>query len=251
MNREDLAFAIHVGDFKDAGGMECSDALFKQRRDTFQLSHHAFFYTPGDNEWVDCRRARWAPHDPLERLAKLRELFFARDSSLGQQPLRAERQSARGYPENMRWIVENVVFASVNIPGPDNHRAAAPAEANRRTPAVLEWMREAFRIARKRKAPAVVIATQANLFTGSAGYADIVKTLSAEARAYDGEALVVHGDTHWFTFDKPLADVPNLTRLEVHGSPFVNWSYVTITIENGKARFSVTPGADVAARRTR
>ena len=251
MNREALAFAIHVGDFKDASGTECSDSLFLQRRETFALSHHPFFYTPGDNEWVDCRRVRWAPHAPLERLARLRELFFARDSSLGQRPLAAVRQTARGYPENMRWSVGDVVFASVNIPGPDNHRSAMPAEANRRTPAVLDWMREAFRIARERKAPALLVATQANLFTGSRGYADIVEVLSGEARKYDGQVLVVHGDTHWFTFDRPLPDVPNLSRLEVHGSPFVNWSYVTVTVENGKARFSVTPGADVAARRGR
>jgi hypothetical protein len=244
MNHEDLAFAIHVGDFKDARA-ECSDALFLDRRRTFELSHHAFFYTPGDNEWIDCRRARWAPRDPLERLEKLRRIFFTHDRSLGQSPLPAQRQSARGYPENMRWIVENVVFATVNVPGPDNHRAAMPAESDRRTPAVLEWIREAFAAARARKSPAVVIATQANLFTGSSGYAEIVATLTAEAQRFDGEVLVVHGDTHSFTFDRPLADAPNVSRLEVHGSPFVNWSYVLVTIERGRARFSVTPGSDL------
>jgi hypothetical protein len=255
MNRERLAFAIHVGDFKDPRS-ECSDELFTQRRETFALSHHAFFYTPGDNEWVDCRRARWAPRDPLERLSKLREVFFARDSSLGQRPLPALRQNPRGYPENMRWSVEDVVFATLNIPGPDNHRAI-PAESNRRTPAVLDWMREAFKIARERKAPAVVLATQANLFTGNSGYAEIVKTLSDEAHRYEGEVLVVHGDTHWYRFDKPLVDATsglaahNVTRLEVPGSPFVNWVYVTVGMENGRAKFGFTPGADVATRRGR
>ena len=256
MNREALAFAIHVGDFKDAR-TECSDALFIQRRETFGLSHHPFFFTPGDNEWTDCRRARWAPRDPMERLAKLREVFFARDASLGQRPLAAVRQTARGYPEHMRWMVEEVVFATVNVPGPDNHQSAMPAESKRRTAAVLDWIADAFRIARERKAPALVIATQANLFTGSRGYAAIVKTLSAESQAYAGEVLVVHGDTHWFRFDKPLADpdsgrpIENVTRLEVHGSPFVNWSYVTVTVENGRAKFSVTPGGDIATRRGR
>jgi hypothetical protein len=255
MNRERLAFSIHVGDFKD-GRSECSDELFMQRRETFALSHHAFFYTPGDNEWVDCRRARWARRDPLERLAKLREVFFARDTSLGQRPLPAVRQDARGYPENMRWSVEDVVFATLNIPGPDNHQAIA-SESKRRTPAVLDWMREAFRIARERMAPAVVLATQANLFTGNSGYAEIVKTLSGEAQRYDGEVLVVHGDTHWYRFDKPLVDaasglaVPNLTRLEVPGSPFVNWVYVTVGTENGRAKFGFTPGGDVATRKNR
>lgn len=250
MNREKLAFAIHVGDFKDARS-ECSDRLFRERLETFGLLHHPFFYTPGDNEWVDCRRARWAPHDPLERLGKLRELFFARDSSLGQRPLAAERQVARGYPENMRWIVENVVFASVNIPGPDNHRAAMPAESKRRTPALLDWMRDAFRIARERKAPALVLATQADLFSGNSAYAEILKPLAEESRRYGGEVLVVHGDTHVYRFDKPLVDpdtgaaIANVTRVEVPGSPFVNWVYVTITVENGRAKFGAIPGSDL------
>jgi hypothetical protein len=250
MNREKLAFAIHVGDFKDSRS-ECSDQLFRERRETFGLSHHPFFYTPGDNEWVDCRRARWAPRDPLERLAKLRELFFAGDSSLGQRPLPAQRQSARGYPENMRWIAEDVVCASFNIPGPDNHRSAMPAESKRRTAAVLDWMREAFRVAREREAPALVLATQADLFSGSSAYAEILQTLADESRRYAGQVLLVHGDTHVYRFDKPLVDaktgaaVANVTRVEVPGSPFVNWVYVTVTVENGRARFRATPGSDL------
>jgi hypothetical protein len=253
MNHEPLAFTLHVGDFKDARS-ECSDALFLQRREWFALSRHAFFYTPGDNEWVDCRRARWAPRDPLERLTKLRELFFTRDSSLGQRPLHADRQSARGYPENMRWFVEDVVFATLNIPGPDNHHSAMPEESGRRTRAVLDWMREAFGVARERRLAAVVLATQADLWTGNAGFAEILKTLSAEAQRYDGEVLVVHGDTHWFRFDKPLVDpasgrkVDNVTRLEVYGSPFVNWVQVTVTTGNGRAKFSVVQGSEVAAK---
>jgi hypothetical protein len=251
MNHQPLAFALHVGDFK-AAESECSDALFAQRLQTFGLSHHAFFYTPGDNEWVDCRRARWAPHDPVERLNRLRALFFARDSSLGQRPLRAATQRAAGYPENMRWMVQDMVFATVNIPGPNNHSGAA--ESGPRTRALLAWIRDAFALARSRRAPAIAIATQADLWIGGSAYADILETLAAEARTYDGEALVIHGDTHWFRFDKPLVDpqsgrrVENVTRLEVPGSPFVNWVYVTVTVENGRARFSAVPGSDIATK---
>jgi hypothetical protein len=256
MNHQRLAFSLHVGDFKDSR-TECSDALFLQRREWFALSQHPFFFTPGDNEWVDCRRARWTPRDPLERLAKLRELFFTRDSSLGQRPLPAERQGARGYPENLRWLVEDVVFATVNIPGPDNHRSAMPEESRRRTSAVIDWMREAFRIARSRRLPAVVLATQANLWTGNSGYAEILSTLAAEAQRFEGEVLVVHGDTHWFRFDKPLVHaasgrkIGNVSRLEVYGSPFVNWVYVTVSTENGRAKFTAVPGGDVATRSNR
>jgi hypothetical protein len=253
MNHQPLAFALHVGDFKDARS-ECSDALFSSRRETFDLSHHPFFYTPGDNEWTDCGRARWAPREPLERLQKLRQTFFTRDVSLGQRPLPVQRQSTTGYPENLRWSVQNVVFATLNIPGPDNNASRLPDESRRRTPAVLEWMRQTFEIARAKKLPALVLATQANLWTGSRGYGEILAALASEAQRFDGEVLVVHGDTHWFRFDKPLVDprsarkVDNVTRLEVYGSPFVNWVYVSVTVENGRARFAATPGSEITAR---
>jgi hypothetical protein len=256
MNHQRLALALHVGDFKDSQSA-CTDEIFKQRREWFALSHHPFFYTPGDNEWTDCGRTVWGRRDPLDRLAKLRELFFTQDAGLGQRALPAERQMAQGYPENMRWTVEDVLFATLNIPGPDNHRRNMPEESRRRTAAVLQWMRESFRIAGERKLPALVLATQANLWTGNRGYADILAALADEARRYAGEVLVIHGDTHWFRFDRPLVDprsgqkIENVARLEVYGSPFVNWVYVTVNTDNGRARFSVTPGSDLLVDRLR
>jgi hypothetical protein len=150
-----------------------------------------------------------------------------------------------------------VIFATLNIPGPDNNQARMPAESARRTAAVLDWMKQAFALAREQKSPGVVLATQADLWTGSSGFADILATLVSEAQRFSGEVLVVHGDTHWFRFDKPLVDprsgraIENVTRLEVYGSPFVNWVYVTVTIDNGRAKFAVVPGDLVAAGKVR
>ena len=33
-------------------------------------------HTPGDNEWTDCYRKKAGEFDPLERLAKVRAMFF-------------------------------------------------------------------------------------------------------------------------------------------------------------------------------
>jgi hypothetical protein len=252
MNHERLALVVHVGDFKSSQ-MECSDALFLQRREWFGLSHHPFVYIPGDNEWLDCPRAYWAPRDPLERLRKLREVFFASDAALGQRPLAVERQVRRGFPEHLRWTMSDVLFATLNVPGPNNN-AGMPIEAQPRTAAVLDWMREAFKIARDRKLPAIVIGVQANLWSGNRAYEPIVLALAEEAQRYKGEVLVVHGDTHWYRFDRPLvnprsgAKVENVTRIEVFGSPFVNWVYVTVTIENGRARFNATLGSEISTK---
>ena len=252
MNREALAFVVHVGDFK-SGHIECSDELYLQRRSWFGLSHHPFVYIPGDNEWVDCRRAYWARRDPVERLDKLREIFFANDSTLGQTFFRVQRQLERGYPEHLRWTIQDVVFATVNIPGHDNN-ARMPGESARRTAAVIEWIRETFAVARNRKLAGVVIALQANIFSGHPAYEPILSALAEEAVRYGGPVLVVHGDTHWYRVDQPLVDprsgerLENVTRLEVHGSPFVNWVHVTVTVENGRARFGAVPGSDLQPR---
>jgi hypothetical protein len=69
--------------------------------------------------------------------------------------------------------------------------------------------------------------------------------------------LVIHGDTHWFRFDRPLVDprsghhVENVTRLEVYGSPFINWIYVTANTDNGRARFTAIPGSQLNSEERR
>jgi hypothetical protein len=99
--------------------------------------------------------------------------------------------------------------------------------------------------------------TQANLWTGSGAFAAMLDVLASEAQTYPGEVLVIHGDTHWYRHDHPLVDprtqkpIANVTRLEVMGSPFMDWVYVTVKTEDGKVRFGFTPGSDVISKRNR
>src|SRR5258706_14560251 len=65
MNEAPLAFVVHVGDFKAGGNSPCTDALFERRRAQFSASRHPLIYTPGDNEWADCRRASNGSADPM------------------------------------------------------------------------------------------------------------------------------------------------------------------------------------------
>ena len=165
----------------------------------------------------------------------------------GRLPL--EQQKTRGYSEQLRWSVENVLFATFNVPGPDNH-AQMSEESQRRTAAVIDWMGETFRIAQDRKLPGIVLAMHGNIWTGRKGYAGIASAFEAHARQFDGEILVIHGDTHLFRFDRPLAarNIHNVRRLEVFGSPFVAWTLVSVSIENGRARFEARPGGEQASR---
>src|SRR5262245_40927620 len=54
LDRADVEFVVHIGDFKAGTYQLCDDALFRGRRDQFDASRHPFIYTPGDNEWTDC-----------------------------------------------------------------------------------------------------------------------------------------------------------------------------------------------------
>ena len=160
MNRENLAFVVHVGDFKSASA-RCSDEVFLQRREWFEFFRHPFVFVPGDNEWVDCRRFPAGSYDPLERLGKLRELFFKGEESLGQRRIKLERQMP-DYPEHARWRHDNVLFVTLNVPGPDNNARLMPEEFRRRSAAVGAWLERSFGLARGNGLRAVVVLMQAN-----------------------------------------------------------------------------------------
>ena len=249
MNREKLTFVVHIGDLK-AAWMPCSDELFRQRREWFDLFHHPFVFIPGDNEWTDCRQRRAGSHDPLERLGKLRELFAQGGESLGQRRIRLARQS-KDYPEHARWRHEGVEFMTLNAPGGANNARADPKEHRVRNAAGIRWLEETFKIARQDKLRAIVVMMHANPWASPSshyfGYRDLIAALEKETRAFKGEVLLVHGDTHRYRVDNPLRDakggpLANFTRVEVFGYPTMNWVRIRVGEEAGRIRFAVTPG---------
>ena len=78
-------FIVHAGDFKLSSD-ECSDALFVDRLQLFNSSSVPFIYTPGDNEWTDCRRLSAGHYDELERLNKLRTSSFPNHARWASKP---------------------------------------------------------------------------------------------------------------------------------------------------------------------
>jgi hypothetical protein len=240
IGREPLAFVIHVGDFK--GGGDCSDALFARRKAQFDALPLPVIYTPGDNEWADCGRAHMGRWDPLERLARLREVFFADGFSLGARRIATEAQAqcleppvsgcgCAAYPENRAWEHAGVRFATLNITGSDNntgHGAASDAEARCRDAANLRWLERALRAAQAGAVRALVIAIQGNPLDSRkpAAYREFVEQLQAGAVRLRKPLLFIHGDTHTYRADTPFA--APITRLETYGSPFVGWVKVTV-----------------------
>lgn len=207
LDGHDLAAVIHVGDIF---WKPCSDAMYRTFRTRFDAIRHPVVYTPGDNEWTDCWERRSGGHVPLERLAALRRVFFADPTqSLGRRKIALTHQ--RGFVENARWQHDGIVFATVHLPG--SEEGMKPF-----LDAATAWMRQTFEEARARRATAVVIAFHAR-------HELFLAALREEAARFGGPVLITHGDEHEFIVD-PLA--PNLTRMEVPGSPDVGWVRVTV-----------------------
>ena len=255
LDHEALAFIVHVGDFK-SGSSRCSEEVFAQRREWFAWSRHPFIYLAGDNDWTDCWRPSNGAYDPLERLSRLRELFFQGPHSLGVDTLPLARQSdtapASPYPEHVRWQQGRVLFAGFNLPGGDNNLGRMPHEHAQRDAAARDWLRQAFALAHREKLSAVVVLFQANPFTESLqprrGFAGFLDRLAHETAAFGGQVLLVHGDTHHYRVDRPLdhpgtrEPLANFTRVEVFGSPSVNWVRVRAVEDGDRVRFEVSIG---------
>ncbi len=234
-------FVVHIGDIK--GGQErCDDSLFLDRYRLFDGSRIPFVYVPGDNEWSDCDRLSNGSYDPLERLNKLRSLFWSAPETLGQKRFALERQPGP-YAEHFRFRRGSVLFVTLNIPGGNNNwgmTEQASAEFRQRNPVVLAWLKESFELARQEKLAAIVLFFQANPgFKHFAqglphrGYTELLNLLRDETSRFPGLVLAVHGDTHMSRVDHPLLSrkgkaLQNFTRVETFGYPQMGWTYLIL-----------------------
>lgn len=237
-----MDFVIHLGDFKNSVS-PCSDELYATRLHQFNQSRHPFIYIPGDNEWTDCASGS-PPASVEERLAKLREIFFADTFSLGRHKISLRRQQP-DFPENIRWLHKNVLFVGLNIPGGNNnyHPDIENTEYRNRQIANSLWLKQAFSLATKKKVRGMVVLIHGNprfkdRSTIRSGYQMFLKGLEKGMKKYQRPVLLAHGDTHLFRVDQPLTDasgatIPHLTRIEVPGSPFTDW--VRVRVEPGSA----------------
>lgn len=213
MNAQPLAFVVHVGDV-GTSAQACSREWIEERKRQFARIRHPFVLLPGDNDWSDCRQ-------PLERLREWRRLFCPDLAKLNRQIQKGE------YCEHVRWEAGGWVFVALNVPGSNNN--VRHPEHRARMQAALAWLDAAAAAARDKEG--LVVLMQANPFVTFPrdGFGGLRKRLEALAAASPGKIVLIHGDTHAYRNDEPLA---GLRRIEVWGSPVVSW-----------LRVSVSPGA--------
>jgi hypothetical protein len=265
-SREAPRFIIDTGNLK-AAAEACDDTLLLGRLALLDSSSLPLFYVPGENEWLACQFGPNGGYDPRERLDFIRDHFYGDDQSLGLNRLPLARQSAsprfRQYRENMRWQSGDVVFATLNVPGDNNHflnQGGRNGEFEERSVANIEWIERTGAYAHRTHARAIVIAFEGDpqfeagprrdpLFgwlgfdrkSARDGYAELKQALLKLTQHFEGPILLIDGGISslaaGYRVDEPLRDehgarVANFARLEVSGSPhLMQWIRVSVEPE--------------------
>jgi hypothetical protein len=201
MNASKLVFTVHDGDLKAGNGIPgsttptlCSNALYAQGLGYLNMLQGAAMFTPGDNDWTDCDRAKNGSFNSLERLDYERSLFFSgryATSSAGTQPMQQEVQGAqpgelqckgvgtldnavppgvveyKDVPcvENRRWTYGGVTYATFDLQGSCNNLCDTnpdPTEEAARNAADVQWLEQTFGEAEATGSAGVMLISQAD-----------------------------------------------------------------------------------------
>jgi hypothetical protein len=201
---DNLAFIVVNG--LKASDEPCTDRLYEQRMALLQSARNGLIVSLAASDWAECR-SESGRSSAIGKLNRLRELLFGDEFSLGTSRIPVIRQSTiakfRGFPENARWEIDRVMFATVNIPANNNHYvldAGRNSEFEDRLVANRDWLNRVFTFARHRKLDAVVLFCDGNPLgppqTSAArrdGYAETRKLINTLATKFPGKVLIVHG----------------------------------------------------------
>lgn len=209
---EELAFIVLTG--IKAANEPCGDRVYQKRRDLLDKARRPVILSLSGNDWTGCRNSAGRTN-AIERLNRLRELFYGEPESLGKDKLPMTRLSSsprfRSYAENAHWKVGKVLYATINLPAPNNHYLAAAgrnSEFEDRAVANRFWLNRLFAIAKQDKVSAVVLFAEGNMQpllqpanglrallqrapTGYDGFADTRRQVQMRAAKFPGQVLVV------------------------------------------------------------
>lgn len=152
-----------------AASESCSDKLYSQRKDVLDASGPPLIVSLSASDWANCRNSRGRVN-AIERLNRLRDVYFADDQSLGQRKLTLSRLSStakfRSYAENAHWEYGGVLFATVNLPANNNHflpEAGRNSEFEDRLVANRFWLNRLFAMAKREKLGALVLFSEGEI----------------------------------------------------------------------------------------
>ncbi|WP_379679900.1 hypothetical protein [Massilia consociata] len=209
---DDLAFLVVTG--IKGPDESCGDRLYQKRRNLFDKARRPVILSLTGNDWTGCRNSAGRTN-AIERLHRLRELFYGEPSSLGKEKLPVTRLSSsprfRSYAENAHWQVGNVMYATINLPAANNHylpAAGRNSEYEDRLVANRFWLNRLFAIAKQDKVDAVVLFAEGNMQpllqpanglrallqrapSGHDGFAEARRQVQLRAAKFNGQVLVI------------------------------------------------------------
>jgi len=266
---QQVSLIIHAGGIK--GDTEsCGDALLGARLRVLDDSPAPLLYVPGETDWAECAKPVNGRFDAVERLNRLRELFYPVDATLGRRTIPVIRQSDqamfRSFRENVRVVIGGVMVVGLNLPGDNNHfrsEGGRNGEFEDRREANRQWLNRAFSVATQRDLPGVLVVVHADPLFGNGwekrgkptlldgflrrgtrdGYLEFKRQLRDLTAKFPGQVLLVHASDNGFSVDRPLRDtggkiVGNFTRVALPmGSPS-RWVELTVT-PNTRSVFQV------------
>ena len=260
----DVAMVTHLGDIK-SGSSTCDNARFALIRSDFGLFSDPLVYTPGDNEWADCHRVDNGAYQPLERLSRIRSVFFTTPGrTLGAAPATVTSQASSGFPENVRYVRATMSFATLHVVGSNNDlkkwsglgytapTSAQLAEQTKRMNATIANLRAAFATAKSQGLRGVVLQQQADMFDNTvsspswssySAFKPLVQAIIDESRAFGKPVYLFNGDSHRYRDDRPLASgskwlgfygvsgtAANVRRITVDGSDKGETDWLKVTV---------------------
>jgi hypothetical protein len=242
-----LAFVVVTG---IKGVQEpCSDKLYERRREIFDDAKRPMIVAPAASDWSECKNTA-GRSTAIERLNRLRELFYNESTSLGVRKLPVTRLSAsakfRSYAENAHWEVGDVLYATVNLPANNNHfrsEAGRNSEYEDRLVANRFWLNRLFAMAKREKREAIVLFSEGDVkaleqprglrallgrtSTKQDGFDEPRRQIAALAQKFNGKVLLID------------------TAANADTTPDIEWrgNLGHLSLGSGAVEVKVTPGA--------
>lgn len=246
-SEKSLAFVVVTGIKGDREG--CTDKLYEERRDLIEEAKRPMIVAPAGSDWTECRNSA-GKLNPIERLNRIRELFFSEPTSLGQKKITVNRLSTsprfRSYAENGHWEIGRVLYATINLPANNNHfrpEAGRNSEFEDRLVANRFWLNRLFSLARTDKVEAIVLFSEGDAratveptglrallrrdATGRDGFFESRKQIITLTQKFPGKVLLVDSAAH------------------AKATPVIEWhgNLGHMSIDNGSIEVAVHPGA--------
>jgi hypothetical protein len=219
-----VELVIHTGDIH-SGSQFCTVAYNRTILNLWSHFEDPLVYTPGDNEWADCQKAKegggvvnsageyvdHAAGHPVANLALVRQMFFPDPGrTLGEHRKRVTSQSQAfdpafpadaEYVENVMWEESQVLFVTINVPGGSNNGTDT-------------WNAAAFGSAFAATGNTKSAAQLQDMTQRTAADLRWLDTAFARAEAHGAKAIVIVGQADMWDLDGTLPADNHLAKYE-------------------------------------